>query len=164
MKFFTKEWLTGQLTDEEYEKVIPAYRRHRANILPELSSNLLDFFKVVNIHDGTIRKVIIDYTYSTLGLYLRCGDLQVGYYDVDIQYQGIQLDKSVVDMLVKMAHDSNTLLYDELDVTDSKMFVHNIIFESEDAVSLIFQDLVFEKTMQNGPDFPIAIEKVSIIS
>ncbi len=164
MKFFTREWLTGELNDKEYEKVVPAYNRHLAKIMPRLTPNLHNFVKMVNLHDGLIRLVMFDYKQLIFGLYLRCGDLQIGYYDLDIRYKDIQLNQAVVDAFSKAVQNIKTeILYNELDVADTNNFVHRMIFDPHYEVSIVFRDLEFEKIPQSNREFSIATEKFEII-
>ena len=164
MKFFTREWLTSELKDEEFESVVPAYNRHLVKIAPSLTPNLHNFVKTVNLHDSLIRRFVVDYTELMLGLYLRCGDLQQGYYDLDIRYKDIQIDKAVVDTLVMAALNEKTeILYDELDITGDNKYIHRMIFYPDYEISIKFQDLEYEQIKQSNRDFLIATEKFEII-
>jgi Protein of unknown function (DUF4085) len=164
MKFFTREWITSELKDEEFESVVPAYNRHLVKITPHLTPNLHNFVKTVNLHDGIIRRIVVDYTELILGLYLRCGDLQQGYYDLDIRYKDIQIDKAVVDTLAMAALNEKTeILYDELDITDDNKYIHRMIFYPDYEISIKFQDLEYEQIKKNNRDFLIATEKFEII-
>ena len=163
MQFFTRAWLAGELTDEEYASSLSGYHQHLANISAHLSSQVREFIKVVDLHDGLIRKIVIDHTEKTLGLDLRCGNLQVGYYDVDIQYRGIQLGRPVVAILAGVAQAEGEILSDELDIVDDGGFEHRIIFDSYEEISILFGDLVFKKTMQDGRYFPAATKKVIVV-
>jgi hypothetical protein len=159
MKFFTREWLTGELTDETYERVIPAYNRHLAEILPRLTPTLRIFAKTENLHDALIRGIVVGSAQRMLQLYLRCGDVQYGYYDLDIHYKGIQADEVVIDTLALVAQNAHSeVLFDELDALDDA-FVHSLIFHPGSEVSIIFEDFAYERTPQKSRDFSNMTER-----
>ena len=96
MKYFTRAWATGGLTDEEYETVKPSYWRHFDRIKESLPEELATFATKISMHDGLIRRVLVDREADTLALEMLCGDLQVGYFDLDLVYG--QVDWDVVDL------------------------------------------------------------------
>ncbi len=132
MRYFTPAWLSGDLSDDEYDAVLARYRAHLAAIEPQLPAAVRALATEVNLHDGRIRQVALDRRNRTLRLALRCGDLQAGYFDLELEYQGVLLDRLDVETLRAIALDpTSEALYDEVDVLDEEAFTHAIIFWSE---------------------------------
>jgi hypothetical protein len=129
MRFLTREWHSGLHSDEVAEQVEDDYRRHITAVLPQLPPPLRDLARGVDLHDGLIRLVEVDVAARELRLALRCGDLQVGYFDLDLCYRGVRidlLDRAVLDII---ARDPTTeVLYSEVDVFDDDVFVHRVLF------------------------------------
>ena len=108
MKYFTRAWATGGLTDADYETVLPSYWRHFDRIKGSLPAPLVTFATKLSIHDGLIRRVVVDQEADTLALELLCGDLQIGYFDLDLVYGHV--DWGVLDLvaLARRANDRET--------------------------------------------------------
>ncbi len=68
MKYFTREWATGVLSDREWESVCTRYQRHVKNLLPQLPDTITRLVTDISIHDGLIRRVVVDRKSGTLGL------------------------------------------------------------------------------------------------
>jgi len=163
MKFFTRAWLEGRLTDDQYRHTVTLYRRHLTQISPKLNPHLLDYLQRANLHDGRVRKIMVDPANATLQVDLRCGDLQVGYYDLDIEYQGVQLEQSALDTLARVAQLGGEVLRDELDLGTAGIFIQRIIFATHEEVALSFRDMRFRKTAQTGRDFSSGPGKFTLI-
>jgi hypothetical protein len=145
MKYFTREWASGMLSERKWESVYPRYRRHIANILPLLPDNIARLETEIIIHDGLIRGVAVNRKPGTLSLELRCGDLQVGYYDLNLHYSGVAFSKLDLSTLATVARDPDTeCLYDELDI-ENKQYVHRILFYPAGEIEIIFMNLNSEK-------------------
>src|SRR5262245_48358420 len=89
MKFLTREWHSGILNDNEYEDRYAMYQEHLVTMrqrLPETFHSFLDDF---GLHDGLIQQIIVDYKTAEILILLRCGDMQEGYFDAELSYQGV---------------------------------------------------------------------------
>ncbi len=78
MNYFTPAWHSGELSIEECESVSRAYRAHVKGIVPKLPEPLGKLATQISLHDGLIRKVLLDHCDERLTIKLRCGNLQVG--------------------------------------------------------------------------------------
>lgn len=146
MKYFTRAWATGGLTDADYESVLPSYRRHFDRIEGSLPAGLITLARELSIHDGLIRRVVVDRQADTLALELLCGDLQIGYFDLDLVYG--QVDWGVVDIiaLARRAEDRDTeILYDEVDCQSKGVYEHRILFEPDDEIEIRFSRFELRK-------------------
>jgi hypothetical protein len=129
MKFFTRQWHAGGLPGREAEKVPQAYADHLKSLLPRVPPALLALAQNVNLHDGRIQQVRFDRAACVITLEVRCGDLQSGYFDADLTYEGIDLTNSDLSELRTIAHDPRAeILYDEVDAGFRGQWVHRILY------------------------------------
>ncbi len=156
MDYFTEAWHGD--TSEKADEVLGAYRQHLAGIVPRLPPSVRELASETNLHDGRIRRVVLDG--DTLLMELRCGDLQDGYFDLDLSYEQAVLSGSDVEALRGLAGAKNAeALYDEVDVEAPGAFVHRILFwlwrdgGSYQEVTIRFQGLALTKTPQPGRGF-----------
>lgn len=150
MKFFTRAWWAGEISEQD---VPLAYAHHLNTITPRLTDNIHNFIKTVRLHDGLFRQVTINHSQATLELQLRCGDLQNGYYDLLLQYQGTVLKLLDEQRLMLIAQDPKTeILYDEFDLLSDGSFEHSILFWPQHQISIVFENLTFEKTDHQNRD------------
>lgn len=128
MKYFTQEWAEG-LEEDEAARVRGRYWARIDAIRAELSPEVRRLALEVNIHDGLVRRIEFDRRSRRLTLALRCGDLQVGYSDVDLIYDDVDVDRLDRAALQAAAEDPRSeALYDEVDVRPPSRFVHLILF------------------------------------
>ena len=145
MKFFTAAWTQGELSDEEAEAVVPAYWAHISTLAERMPATVYTLAYGVNIHDGRLRAVLFDRPRATLMLSMRCGDNQVGYYDLDLVYRDVILTAAAVEVLREVASTSDAeALYDELDVSDAGSWVHSILFWPDREISVTFGRLALK--------------------
>ena len=129
MRFLTRELHSGLKSDRAAKLVAQEYRRHLARLLPRIPQAFREIAQDISIHDGLILGVWIDTTARELRLALRCGDLAIGYFDLDLTYQGVRVDLLDRAVLQVIARDPKTeVLYDEVDVLDDGVFVHRVLF------------------------------------
>ena len=132
MKYFTSAWARGELEDEA-GTAFADYKKHLASLLPKLPPDVLTLATNSNLHDGMLLQNVLDTEQATLLLTLRCGDLQVGYFDLELHYLHV-LSPPATEGLAKLVanpsrgdlHHSESL-YDEVDI-EGDVFVHRILF------------------------------------
>ena len=132
MRYFTQAWQTGSLTDEQHDASLAANGARIEEIKPQLPPDLKKLATYeINLHDGLMRRITLDRPAGTLTIGLRCGDLQVGYFDVDLAYADVDLKMLDPDVLKAIATDPETeLLSSEIDLAQRGRFVHRMIFWS----------------------------------
>jgi hypothetical protein len=135
MKFFTSQWLSGELTDSAFEAVPDAYCRHLASL--RLPPDVLALSEA-DMHDGLLLDIQHLPESARLRLRLRCGDLQQGYFDLLIEYSGAALaDESFAVLRHAMQAPKVEVLYDEVDRV-GECFVHRLLLSSSHEVSVTF--------------------------
>jgi hypothetical protein len=133
MKYFTSAWARGELEDES-GTAFAEYKKHLAFLLPQMPPDVRILATNTNLHDGMLLKKVLDTEQDTLLLILRCGDLQVGYFDLELHYLHMPsvppategLESLVANPSRKNLHRSEAL-YDEVDM-EGDVFVHRILF------------------------------------
>ena len=154
MQFFTREWMSGGLDDTKYEATIPDYEAHLDRIMPLLPGTVQTLARGVNLHDGLIRSVDIRTKRRTLRLAFRCGDRQVGYFDVDLAYGGVDWARSNLRDLVSIARNVRTeAVYDEVDTDATNgetREIHRIIFQPKGEIEVVFVTLGLKLVPRRG--------------
>ena len=120
---------------------------------------LLTLARDISQHDALIRQVHAEPAAARLGLQLVCGDLQTGYFDLNLEYR--EVDWSNVDraVLARRAEDEETeILYDELDRLPDGSYEHRILLWPEDEIRLRFRGLTFHRTERTDREFVRARE------
>jgi hypothetical protein len=154
MMFFTREIISGEFADDEVDTICKSYQQHIERILVSSPKEVAELAQT-NLHDGLIRRAVVDHGVHVLSLALRCGDLQVGYFDVDIQYSGVTLTPQQLQVLARRARDRRTeILADEIDTAADGPFVHRLLFWPDDELEIVFTGLTIEK--QDQPSREVA--------
>ncbi len=163
MKYFTRAWASGDLSDTEQEQILESYQEHLSRHRSVLSGNIAKLATRISLHDGLVRRVVIDRRTVELKLELLCGDNQVGYFDLDLTYRGVQWDGFDLEVLERRARDRRTeILYDEVDVLSDGVFEHALLFWPEDEVSIRFYELDIVKTVRDEPSIAFAGDPVVV--
>jgi hypothetical protein len=93
----------------------------------------------------------VDGRASTIGIALRAGDQQVGYFDLDIHYLGVHVDSVDTAALAAAARDPDVeALYDEVDVVATNTFAHRWLWWPYQDVDILFDQ--FDFCVQPQPD------------
>jgi len=148
MRFFTRNVVSGKMADVEVDRVYSAYKQHIGAIVDTSPEDIAELAQT-NLHDGLIRRVVVDHGTHKLLLALRCGDLQAGYIDVDIRYSGITLTPQQSQVLLHRTYDRRTeILADEIDIFSNGRFVHRLIFWPDEELEIVFSGLNITKQRQ----------------
>ena len=125
MKFFTKAWHAGDMSDDRVDEIRADYLSHLATVLLALPRQFRSFAETISIHDAQVRSIRLDRTSGVLELELRAGDRQVGYFDLTITYRGVQFDSLDSHALAEIAAGTEfEALYDEVDVAQHGGYEH----------------------------------------
>lgn len=139
MKFFTREWVNGEMSDEAADAVVTSYHGYIASIdLPQSIKNLAS----LNPHDACILEVAQEASANTLRLRLRCGDLQVGYFDAILTFTGATVGTNDATTLARAKSPANCeVLYDEVDRADAAAFEYRLLLCPAGEFSIRFGDV-----------------------
>src|SRR5512133_1396706 len=106
MKYFSVNWLTNpEISNAESAAVRDAYWAEIEAIKTNLSPTVLQLATKIELHDGLVRYFELNRIANRLTIALRCGDLQVGYFDVDVIYLDIDFLALDLDLLKDIATD-----------------------------------------------------------
>lgn len=128
MRYFTRGWLNGEYSDDDHEAAVVQYDERLEAIRPALPPEVASLTQR-DLHDGVIEFIEWDARTSELTLALVIGDLQRGYSQLRIDYKGAMLGENRIETLRQLARDRRAeLLYDEVDLDESGVFQHRMIF------------------------------------
>jgi hypothetical protein len=140
MKFFTREWHSGEMPEEEAARVCSEYAAHIETLRSSLPLDALLFVNKVSLHDGTVRNVVS--TERELTLVLRCED-QAGEFDAYLRYGKHAVSAGDLEFLEQaVSHSGIVLLYNEFDRLKS-VWVHRMLFWPYREVAVEFETFSF---------------------
>jgi hypothetical protein len=138
MKFFTKEWLRGELSDDAFEAVPADYLRHLTEL--KLPPNIAVLANI-NLHDARVLHTRFDPAATLLSLRVRRGDLQRGYLESGFDYSGALVDdEGIVNLHRAVTEPYDEVLYDEIGRIGDR-FEHRLIFASHREVYVSFSSV-----------------------
>jgi hypothetical protein len=125
MKWFTREWATGQLSDEEWERVPGLYAAHLESIASHFHDGANELALSLNLHDAHVKQWQI--RKSTIDIEAVAGDLQSGYRRVRLLFENaaLQLPASLEEL--RFDDPRTELLYDEVDVVGDDVFEYRAL-------------------------------------
>jgi hypothetical protein len=136
MKFFTREWASGELSDDDFESAADRYTQHLREL--NLPSNVRAL-AATNLHDGQVKSVL--YAPRELLVSLMTGDLQRGYFETTISYGDPVTWGATITLLEFAAAGADIeALEHELDRLEGR-FVHSILFSSHEEAVITFSDV-----------------------
>ena len=146
MRFFTRGFRTGEL-EVDARQLQAAYEHYLSTLKPPLPSDASDLSRAVNLHDGLLRRYHVDPPGRTIDLTFRAGDLQVGYFDLEVHYVDAVLDANADAVLRRaLGNRHYELLDDEFDTASSTGWVHRFLFHPDGEAMLTFRDLTWVQT------------------
>jgi len=103
----------------------------------------------ISIHDGKVRRFVVDRTHKTAHLRIRCGWIQVGYYDLDLRFRGVWFPGTTVAKLERLAArapNGPDALHEEIDRDEAGRWIYRIKLWRDREVQITFTDLALEMT------------------
>jgi hypothetical protein len=142
MRFFTRAWHRGDLSDEETELVRLAHQEHMAALVPTLPLSLRQLASATNLHDAQIHGITLDKEGARLRIDLIAGDLQRGYFDVAIEYHETEIGRLDTVALRQIATlPDRQVLFDEVDRLETGQYVHRMLFWPYEELEVTFGTL-----------------------
>lgn len=126
-----------------------AYQAQLAQWWQEMPYSIAMLARGISVHDGKIRRFGIDRARRTAHLRIRCGWIQVGYYDLDLRFRGVWFPGTTVAKLERLAARGPTTpdaLHEEIDRDDAGRWIYRIKLWRDREVQITFTDLALEMT------------------
>lgn len=166
MKWFSRDWQQGQLSDDEYNRICADYDDHVQELRPLLPAGLQllgDAGGSISLHDGHFVRAEWKVGQPDLLLVdIACWDIQSGtlvdnawdypLLHVQLAYRGAELVNPTREVLRRVVRDPATeILYGEVDIEDQR-FAHRMLlwppaaghvavtFETVDVAAVRFVD------------------------
>jgi hypothetical protein len=138
LKFFSPAWHSGELPDDQADRVPTAYEAHIRELVPPLPAPAQRLVREISLHDGLMRA--LSHRQNKLELVIRAGDQMTGYYDARLRYSGAGLTSEDEQFLRTIIGNRDVeLLYDELDSAgDRTSWIHRLLFWPYREVSIRF--------------------------
>jgi hypothetical protein len=150
MQFFTPEWATGELSEDEYEATPRRYADHVASL--KLPENILELAET-SLHDGLVERIVE--TPGELSVILITGDLQRGYWETTITYTEPLAWGAAVAFLQSIAANADAdadALEHEVDRLDDR-FIHRISFSTDEEIAIEFTSASVKQQSRNSRTF-----------
>jgi hypothetical protein len=173
MKYLTPSWYESE-DEKEQRAVESAYKAHLQAIRPRLPSDVKTLLET-GVHDALIRRCVLDYQRQEVVLELRCGDVPRGYFDLDLLYSGVEMDRLSTERFSEVVRCPEAeLLVHEIDMLKTR-FVHRMLFflgrrkEVPKTIvfgdlEIVFSELKLRRTNQRDRTFPSVEDKLMVIS
>jgi len=161
MKYFTKEWCLGKLSDNKVNRILNDYNNYIKNIYEKLPLPLKLLTKNMYLHDGIITNVIFFKDKLSIELSGIFGDLQFGYYKLDIKYFNIDYIEN--EILKNIFFNKNIkILSDEIELLINDRFSHKFFFDTDKEIEIIFSNIKICISDASKKDYKNVICKVDI--
>ena len=149
MKFFTLQWYRKDKDEAQYSEAFDSYLQHLEVMKGVLPASVIELANLPGVDDGLIAEVRHDRLRRRLTLVLRCGHLQMGYYDLVLNYEGAEISKSDEWKLACLAKISQgdrapDIAYHEVDSSGSGV-EHRILFHGGGWFAIRCQELSWAK-------------------
>lgn len=140
MKYFTKEWCYGYLTEKKIITQKKSYEDYIASIYHKLPFSLKILYEGISLHDGALMKICFDNNKHILILKGVFGDLQVGYFLLEIKYLKVQ---NLHDEFLKNVFKNQRIeiLSHEIEMLSKEHYSHRMIFNTRNEIEIIFSDM-----------------------
>ena len=170
MKFFTLEAYNydddDQASVEAWCQSYDSYEGHLARIKGILPDSLLEISGQDVFDDGLITRVRYYREKQRLELLMRCGNLQIDYYDMVLAYEGARISAEHDRVLATIARTTtwgkgwkfdchNT----ELDVGPDGEIIHRFLFNPGVCFEIACQSLTWKRVPKPGRRFAYATDR-----
>lgn len=136
MKFFTAKAVRQFHTHgPAFSTTYAKYKAHLESLKDRLPGHVYELSKPSGMENGVIVRVDHDRSRRVIKLILRCGDMQMGYYNLELTYLDARILPKHDRTLAKIARSTQTQKsygcdfgYQELDIGDDGRIQHRMIF------------------------------------
>ena len=149
MKYFTNDWFFSKLSEDEIDRISDEYWAYIDSIFEKLPFTLKILSKSINLHDGIVVNTNFNRESHLLKLDFFCGDLQSGYFLLQLEYSGISDQSKNVDRFEPYVE----IFTDELEIVGINHFIHRILLSNKIEVQMEFSDLIIKIVNKTPEDF-----------
>ncbi|HYI15867.1 MAG TPA: hypothetical protein VEX37_10785 [Thermomicrobiales bacterium] len=136
MKYLTRDWYNAGHDDDVYF----AYRRYLTGISERLTAPVLAL-ALSDLHDARFLDISHDPQAGLLAVRLRIGFRRLGYADLHLAYDGVELFANDGDPTALLADPASEVIYHEVDVRDDGRFEHRLLLSPRGELTITFNDL-----------------------
>lgn len=166
MKFKTPSSDDGVEVWKAFQQACARHLDEMRGVLPD---HVLELATLQGVDDGLIVEVRHDKIERVLHLTLRCGDLQMGYYDLILTYKDADISPKHEKLLAKFArttidpgHYDAEICRFEVDLTEDGRIEHRIEFYVEgpdDWIAIRCRSLYWEKVSRPNRELPVLLDR-----
>src|SRR6267142_3705339 len=135
MRFFTLEFYRSEIDEAGARQVFGRYSQHLEHMKGVLPEEVIALGRLGGVDDGLVVSVCRDVSHGKLRLIMRCGDLQMGYYDLALEYEDVGILPEHDQTLAWIARTTKTdgrhacdVAYHEVDQASNGQIEHRILF------------------------------------
>ena len=140
MKYFTNEWCFSRLDDDQIELAITRYNTYINQIYQTLPFVLKIMAKQINFHDGILSYACYAQDQNILILKGIFGDLQIGYFFLEIKYiDTINLKPDLLNSIFDK--QLIEILSDEISKDSEGIYAHKMLFSTNSEIDIQFKDV-----------------------
>lgn len=164
MKFFTlDDYNEGNL--DEWTRFKQAYDASLAHLQELRARHPSDVWEIADpflVDDALIAEIQFDRVKRGMKIVLRCGNLQIGYFDLILRYENVEISHESEFVLATVARATKTSVeywgHDcyrhEIDLTDDGRFDHHFLFHPGLSLTLRCTSLTWERIPRPGRKLP----------
>lgn len=140
MKYYTIDWCLSKLSDHEIDNIYDSYQNYMENIFEKIPFTMKILTRNIDLHDGLIKKVKFYKQSNMLTIYGIFGDLQIGYFLLELSY--MQVQNIQPDKLERIFKNQNIeILSDEFELLNTDLFAHRMLFSNGNEIEYIFKNI-----------------------
>ena len=150
MRWFTRAWHDGDLSDADFGAAIDGYQHHLADLTASSPSDVAALADLY-LHDAQVQSWTFDE--GRFAWRLLIGDLQRGYQMADIAYHETELlgvDRAGLQGGMKLDRTAADLLSDEIDRGPDARFEHRFFFWPDREFGIRFTRVELTMTEASG--------------
>ena len=136
MKYLTRDWYDAGHDDDTYF----AYRRFLTSMSDRFDAPMLAL-ALSDLHDARFLDVTHDAQSRALAVRLRIGFKRIGYADLHLRYDAVELSAAGADPAELLADTATEVIYHEVDVRDDGRFEHRLLLAPRDELTIAFERL-----------------------
>ena len=128
------------MEDDKIEKTFTSYENYIDSIFQKLPFVLKMLARSLNLHDGKLKNVCLLKQTKNLTLGGIFGDLEIGYYLLEIRYLNvINLDIDAIESIFRSKNIQ--ILSDELELLPKDIISHRMLFSTKQHIDIQFTEI-----------------------